>query len=195
MTWQLKWNNVGKKRLDSMLKNERLLFNISWNKKPFLVKRQFKNVFLSVAAITQKTQLLLFQKCMCTKCIPDENKMRPNATRIRDSLLIMEETFLTRPHKPIRKALSDRDTSCSLLQRISTSWLESIVMQYSNCAVVKPERSGCSFKFCIKKIKGKMRIAFSNVLFLQTRVTLSNRAISTSNVSVLMSSLINMPGA
>ena len=44
MTSQSKLNNVCKKRIDLMLRNERLLLIISWNKKTYF-GIQKKNVF------------------------------------------------------------------------------------------------------------------------------------------------------
>ena len=50
-------------------------------------------------------------------------KGRPKAARNEGSLSFMEETFLVRPDKPIRRAQSERSISNSLVQRISKVYL------------------------------------------------------------------------
>ena len=56
-----------------MLRNERLLLNISLKRRPILVYRKFKDVFLIFDNNKYKTYLLAFDKFMWTRCVSDEN--------------------------------------------------------------------------------------------------------------------------
>ena len=56
----------------------------------------------------------------------------------------MEETFLVRPDKDIRKVQSERSISNSLVQRISKSLHESLSMQNSNYGVITTGQLGYS---------------------------------------------------
>ena len=58
-------------------------------------------------------------------------KGRSKAARNYGNLSFMEEAFLVRPDKSMRRAQSERSISTSLVQRISKSLFESLSMQNS----------------------------------------------------------------
>ena len=78
-------------------------------------------------------------------------KGRSKATRNYGNLSFMEEIFLVRPDKSIRRAQSVRSISNSLVQRISKSLFESLSMQNSNYAVIINKQLGYTYPYPTKR--------------------------------------------
>ena len=77
-------------------------------------------------------------------------KGRQKAARNLGNLSFMEEKFLVRPEKYIRRAQSKRSISNSLVQLISKSLFESLFMQNSNYAVIFTEQLGYRYPYLPK---------------------------------------------